>query len=385
MPHKADKSFFDKKRPWSERKDRILGTYLSAYLQKVARLGRPVAVVDAFAGPGKFKDGTPGSPLIICDAIRKARALNPALEAHALCIDVEKEFFATLVDVTSDFEFASCRCGTFLQHVDEIESLARSHTVFLYLDPWTVKGIEWNAIDRVIRHVRTTGKSIELLLNFNSPAFVRRGLAALSMEMPEPKPEQEDMEPDDLLTPTPASVERLNSIVGGDWWCKIVRGCSEFSEKTLAVAQGVTDRLRRQFAEVGMHAVKALPHHELSKYCLVFGTRHMDGLILMNDEFVKSTGTLAEQAEPAEPMLFEVRPTELVPDKSKIPGLVRDNLRQPRTRREVIENVIRIAFAQYLRKDIRGVIESMLKDKELQSETGSVRIKDTVRIWRVDT
>ena len=61
MGHKADKSFFDEKRHWSKRKDKILECYLTPYLSKIATQGHPVLIVDAFAGPGKFGDGEPGS------------------------------------------------------------------------------------------------------------------------------------------------------------------------------------------------------------------------------------------------------------------------------------------------------------------------------------
>lgn len=60
-------TFFKRKRPWSKYKDLILDYYLGPYLAKIARLGKPIAVVDCFAGPGKFNDNQRGSPLIIAD------------------------------------------------------------------------------------------------------------------------------------------------------------------------------------------------------------------------------------------------------------------------------------------------------------------------------
>src|ERR1035441_10836024 len=72
-----ESSFFDGKRPWSRIKDRVLGAYLPPYLRKLQRLPQPIVVVDCFAGRGKFSDGTPGSPLIICQQI-KAHAPNRA-------------------------------------------------------------------------------------------------------------------------------------------------------------------------------------------------------------------------------------------------------------------------------------------------------------------
>jgi len=58
--------FFDEKKEWSKYKDLILDYYLKPYLAKVAKLGKPIAIIDCFAGPGKFHaDEAPGSPVII--------------------------------------------------------------------------------------------------------------------------------------------------------------------------------------------------------------------------------------------------------------------------------------------------------------------------------
>jgi len=64
----TDQDFFQQKRLWSGVKDRILGTYIVPYLKKVATLQARIMIVDAFAGPGRFKDGTKGSPLILTEA-----------------------------------------------------------------------------------------------------------------------------------------------------------------------------------------------------------------------------------------------------------------------------------------------------------------------------
>src|SRR3990172_6464904 len=64
--------FFRVKREWSRVKDRIVGTYIACYLKTIQLRGRPIIIVDAFAGPGRFGDGSEGSPLIICGAIDKA-------------------------------------------------------------------------------------------------------------------------------------------------------------------------------------------------------------------------------------------------------------------------------------------------------------------------
>lgn len=50
MGSKYRNSFFDSKRDWSKYKDAILNYYLTPYLQKVKTIGKPICIVDMFAG-----------------------------------------------------------------------------------------------------------------------------------------------------------------------------------------------------------------------------------------------------------------------------------------------------------------------------------------------
>jgi len=138
--------------------------------------------------------------------------------------------------------------------------------------------------------------------------------------------------------------------------------------------------LSKRFKEVCQNAIKALPHHTVPKYYLIFGSRHPDALILMNDEMVKSRQVLAELAKPKEPTLFEMRPVELVPDIGELPPIILRHASQPIARRNVILNVIRDCFCQFSVKQIRGCIEQMLKTGKLKSETGKTRINDKTKM-----
>ena len=119
------------------------------------------------------------------------------------------------------------------------------------------------------------------------------------------------------------------------------------------------------------------------KYYLIFGSRHPDALILMNDEMVKSLQTLADLAKPKDPTFFEMRSTELVPDIEKLPPVILKHASQPTERGVVILNVIRECFGRFARKEIRGCIEQLLRDGKVRSETGKVRINDQVKIFAV--
>ncbi len=133
MGHEADSSFFESKRPWSERKDLILGYYLKPYLPKVAQLRKPILIVDGFAGPGKFGDGKSGSPVIICDAISTRPPSMATARIKAIFIEKNQALHSRLSVNVQDRVFAQTRCMSFLDVIDEIYREAQSSTTFLYL------------------------------------------------------------------------------------------------------------------------------------------------------------------------------------------------------------------------------------------------------------
>lgn len=381
MGHKADKSFFNEKRHWSKRKDQILECYLPPYLFKIATQGHPILIVDAFAGPGKFGDGEAGSPLIICRNIQEASSKGLTVPVTLLCIDDDKELYSELCNSIHRFSFAKAKHGKFGDYIPWIQEKAKNHSIFLYVDPFTVEGLDWDQMDSIFQHLSISHMSIEILMNFNARSFVRRGLAALKLTVPEPNSEIEDEEEIDVPLITPPSIERLNTVVGGYWWQEILESSMSFPEKVQAVTNGVCRMLSKRFREVCQHAIKALPHHTVPKYCLIFGSRHPDALILMNNEMVKSRQVLAELAKPKEPTLFETRPVELVPDIEELPPIILRHTSQLIARRNVILNIIREYFCQFSAKQIRGCIEQMLKTGKLKSETGKTRINDKTKIF----
>ncbi len=300
-----------------------------------------------------------------------------------MCIESDEELFKDLTKSIKPFSFANAKHGEFGDYIDKIERQAKNHSIFLYVDPWTVEGLEWERMDRIFQHLNISNMSVEILLNFNATSFVRRGLAALKLSIPESDPEIEDAEEIDAPFSTPPSIKRLNLVVGGNWWKTILSSTANFSSKVQEMTKGVCSRLSKRFKEVCYHPIKAEPHHTIPKYYLIFASRHPDALILMNDQMVKSRISLAELARPKEPTLFEMRSTELVPDVEYLPEIILKYCSKPTQRGIVILNVIRERFCQFAYKDIRRCIEKMLIEGKLRSETGKVRINDNVKIFAV--
>lgn len=380
MSHKANAEFFNEKREWSRRKDEILGCYLAAYLPKIMMLRKPVLIVDGFAGPGRFSDGQNGSPLIICECIQQtlAKKLSTPQPVSVVCIEKSPDLFAALEDALEPFSFAAARQGVFSDYASNISNATRAKSVFLYVDPFTVEGLVWTELDLIFSGL-DLGNSVEILLNLNAASFIRRGLSALKTQLDEM--DDEDNEPVDATIQDDPRIETLDSVAGGHWWQNLIAEKRSFPDTVTEFTRMFCDQMKTRFNEVVFHPIKAAPHHKVPKYFLVFGTRHIDGLVLMNDEMVKSRRTLADMAKPKEPTLFETRSEELVPDLDRLPDLILAVAKTRATRRKVINKVITEAFCDFHGTEIRGCIESLLKSGRLRSESGKPRINDDVSIW----
>ncbi len=376
MPHKADSRFFDEKRPWSRQKDLILGYYLTAYLPKIATQRRPIQIVDAFAGPGKFRTGEAGSPLIIRSKIR-AREDKSSVPIQLMLVDKSEDHAASLRQLFQDQPGVAVRNSSFLDAVPEIRELCARSSVFLYIDPYAIEGLEWAAMDSVFEFVER-GQSIEILFNFNSQVFVRRGFAAIGRKIGEDV--NGGIEAEDIDS---VSASSLDAAVGGSWWRAILTDGGEFGEICQSIADGVCDRLRSRFNEVCRYDVYADPKHVAPKYSLLFGSRHPDALEIMNDATVKARDELAAQPETASQFLFEMRSDSLVPDPAGLPSLILEELSGRRRRGVVVQSVIRSNFCRFSSSQIRRSIRELLKSGVLASSKGTPKINDDDAIWRV--
>ena len=389
VPHKADESYFEKKKPWSVRKDLILDHYITQYLPKVAYFNhKPILLVDGFAGRGFFLDGSKGSPIILANRLQGALDHDLPASVSLLAIERSNELFPELERALSPFKFATARHQEFLDGVLLAEEAAATSNVFLYVDPYAVEGLSWNTLDRVFRWLEL-GSSVEILLNFNGPAFARRARAALKLSKPDPpstdeESSRENEEDWQRLTEDAPSVARLNDVVGGAWWQDIFKRGLLFSEEVQAVTTGFCRQLESRFRHVCVHEIKANPKHAHPKYALVFGSRSEEAIRIMNDAAVESTRLFAEQFAPVDPVLFELRSTDLIPDQSTLADIILDtfldDVKMPKG--HLIMHVIRFAFGQFSSSKINEEITMLIKTGYLQSQTGRSRVNDSVSISR---
>jgi three-Cys-motif partner protein len=356
--------FFQSKKPWSRYKDMILAYYLTPYLFKVSSLGKPVVVVDCFAGPGRFEDGTDGSPLLISKAVRQIAEKGKSVSA--VFIEEKRKYFQRLQESVRDYQ-EICRTvhGSFEDSAKGIADMGRNNTVFVYIDPCGIKPLRFDVLAGIYANV-AGGSSIEVLLNFNAPSMVRNGLAALKCA------QQDDSEEELDRTMTPADID---AIAGGTYWRGIVTSDIPFSDKEEQCVSEYIKMMKRYFGEVCSYGIKERYEHTIPKYRLLFGSRHEDAFLLMNDAVCKARDEfLGKQC--VDGRLFDMRADDEIHDPDRLRKAIMDKLTTSMTRKELIVSAMHGVFAEYKESEYKRMIGSLLKEGKFCSRSGKTRIND---------
>jgi three-Cys-motif partner protein len=370
--------FFKSKRPWSRYKDSILRFYLDPYIPKVASLKKPILIVDCFAGCGTFGDGEPGSPLIISPLVKKWR--EKGVDVRAEFIEADADNFQSLERTLQPYaEFVTARLGSFEAHLPSLAERAKEHTVFLYVDPYTVKGLVFEQMKAVYDQIRRVSASVEVLLNFNVVTFMRWALAAVKRQVEFGREEEAEV---DYLADDPTErieMMTLDSIAGGSDWRVIAQDTTvTFQQKIKLFTEQYLKRLVKSFTYTAAYEVKEKYEHRVPKYVLVYGTRNPHGVELMNDGMCDARlEFLGNQFK--KNWLFDLTPDEEIADTQRLKTDLLEYLARKRVaRKELRLQAVLNHFCQFKATHINAAIGEMLKSGRLFSSTGKSRINDSV-------
>ena len=149
--------------PHTQAKHGILKNYLNAWIPKITKDNRRVLFCDGFAGPGVYKNGEDGSPLIAIKTLINHTHF-PKINAEIIFIFIEKnkDHLACLrqkIDSISLPKNVKCYIfgdvyeKVFSQILDDIESedVALAPTL-LFVDPFGVSGIPLSLIKRFMNY-----------------------------------------------------------------------------------------------------------------------------------------------------------------------------------------------------------------------------------------
>ena len=370
MPESNVVEFFDKKKPWSRYKDSILDYYLEPYLAKVTKLRKPIVIVDCCAGAGKYEDDEFGSPLIISKWL--SRLHQRGVEVLGMFIEVHPKLFRRLTTNLSDSAFpVRILQGRFQDYEDDLLALAKSHTIFLYVDPIKPGDLHFEDL-RVVYDQLRHGQSIETLVNFMSTGFLRRvlGLRGRADRHGE-------------FDPTHTEVLEANGIAGGTYWQGFAFD-EQLSQRDRvdSIASGYASQLNRKFKWVLKYPIREKLGDEYPKYHLIFGSRYPDAVDLMNRAMVKARRQFVD-AQCVEGMLFENQPLEeiVVPREVRI-ALLETAEQIGRTTWKLLRIHATIAsLCKYNDSEWDRAIKEAIKLGELRSTSLGNRKEQNAEVW----
>lgn len=274
-----------------------MGYYLTPYLQKVKKLRQPILLVDLFAGPGTFGDGSNGSPIILLEAAKRIAATGHSI--RVLLIEKNPIWAEALKSrVASYGGLAEVHNSDSLAMVGDIARLARSNTTFLYVDPFSISRLHLGELAQIFATLQS-GSSVELLFVFMAPFFMRWAASCLAAESMsaqvlydkmvrgEDGRINEDMAralwDADSLQPALYAVKsavELDAIAGGAYWREYMK--SDSPGRQQAFVDRYCVELRRWFSVVCNAPVYADGVAKNPKYWMVFGTRYRPAIDLIN-------------------------------------------------------------------------------------------------------
>jgi len=374
-------AFFKEKRPWSKYKDFILDYYLTPYIAKVKMLKRPILIIDCCAGPGKFEDGAEGSPVIGAKHIIEGR--QKGIDIKGVFLEKKKKYFTTLENLMKPYsDYIKVQQTDFTGYLTKIAKMAQSHTVFLYVDPYGIKELPFEELAKIYEQINKSGASVEVLMNFNSAGFVRCGLVALKMESTLADSELTDDFYDDPITDIQGMTpQQMDEIAGGDYWKDVVVDSNlSFAEKEQKITTFYMDQMIKYYSMVCDFPIKEKYHHKVPKYRLIYGTRHPDGILLMNDIMYKARERFLK-SEFADDRLFDTRPLEEQKDPVNFTKNLYEIVRQkePISRKDVKLIAMQDFFCRYNFGDYSEAITKLLKGFEglrIFSKSRKTRIND---------
>ncbi|MCK4511066.1 three-Cys-motif partner protein TcmP [bacterium] len=368
-------SFFKGKRPWSRIKDQILGQYMPAYLSKVRKLHKPIILIDAFAGPGKFEDGAAGSPLIICQAADQ----HVRGSYLAIFVNREKEHHDQLSHVLSRFidqQKVIPIHGSADVLLAKVRDVLADHTLFLYLDPFGLKGCEFSLIEPFLR--RDRAYSTEIVVNLSIPTMhrlaARKAVAAGRGGDPRIR----------------SFHERLTRVLGGDYWKDIL--CDD-SREPEAKAEDVMAVYRERI--LGYDQPKAFsgscPVREKKgsgiKYYVTFYSRHRDAMLLMNDAMCIAYYKRMHEAA-THGTLFANTDWRDGRDTRGLESAILDAVREMprRSRLDLWVEIVQRFFMRYTASEYKAAVAKLVKDNRLPFEDvrGTRRLNDESRLCLVE-
>lgn len=180
----ANDNFFQQQKPAAVLKHSVLAEYVTVFTSMTgSAFGPTVWVIDGYAGPGVYGDGSDaspsveGSPLVAMRQAQQWRSASSPRDLRAVFIESDPEHSAALrmnlAPFIADRLTAVVKEGSVEAHLSEACALVGDAPVVTFLDPFGVALARDTMVDVLMRGERKAPS--EVLLNINAEAVRRLG------------------------------------------------------------------------------------------------------------------------------------------------------------------------------------------------------------------
>lgn len=250
-------------------KHAILDQYATPFASKTGSrsIDNRVALIDGYAGPGRYDDGEEGSGAMLLRKAHELAKLPRKLELHLVEQDPDTVTRLRKVVATEGADVTTTITdGDISQHLPVLLEAAKGIPLFVYLDPCGLI-IPLDEVARIFERRSGLGApATEVLINLS--ASLRRFAGILTS-----------------AKPVEGSLQRMDEVCGGDWWREA--WLSKLPDKDVAeaaVVAGYAEKLRERAGGAGTWTIDVRPRADLKPlYYLVFATRHIDGMLAFGE------------------------------------------------------------------------------------------------------
>jgi len=278
-PESAERTqaFFQQRQAAAVLKHAILKRYLPPFAAKTGStsIDNRVAIVDGYAGAGRYDDGAPGSPAIIADLSHAPALRSKTIEAYF--VESHRPTYARLMqnlqNDAPDLHWTAWQ-GELENHLPELIKLTQNVPLFLFLDPFG-HGLAFDTIQDLFLERPTPNPyapATEALIRIDASAIWRtRGVAR---------------------RPTgyygrEATLHRMDQTAGGTWWRDDDPG-TPTADYLEWFASELLHHTCQEYRCWGWSVDVRQRPDRLPVYYLLFLTRHRDGMDTFGEVLSKS-------------------------------------------------------------------------------------------------
>jgi three-Cys-motif partner protein len=200
--------FFEEPQGAAKLKHEVLRKHLAVYVRTTGSRA-PVMLLDGYAGPGQYAEGTPGSPRLMVDT---ARALQDR-DVHCVFVERNRNHWQQLRELLAELgdDDSEPLHGKLEQRLDEVLGKAAGKSLFVLLDPFGL-AIPFAMLGDMLRRrprygARRVFQPTEVILNF-SVSGVNRAAGRVDSQTESPT----------IAKMHQTRLEELEAFLGGPWW-----------------------------------------------------------------------------------------------------------------------------------------------------------------------